>query len=49
MIHGPCGEANLSAPCMKNGKCSKNYPKDFNTETQIDENGYIYIKDMYAK
>lgn len=44
MIHGPCGEANPSAPCMKNGKCSKNYPKDFNTETQIDENGYIYIK-----
>jgi hypothetical protein len=29
MVHGPCGNFNVSAPCMKNGACSKGYPKDF--------------------
>ncbi|KAH9082717.1 hypothetical protein LEN26_004115 [Aphanomyces euteiches] len=40
MIHGPCGADNPLAPCMKNGKCSKRFPKDFISETRTDVNGY---------
>lgn len=40
MIHGPCGEHNLSSPCMKNGICSKKYPRRFVTDTQTGEDGY---------
>nr|XP_027098951.1 uncharacterized protein LOC113718236 [Coffea arabica] len=40
MTHGPCGPANTRSPCMENGKCSKHYPKYFQTETIIDEKGF---------
>ncbi|XP_071675707.1 uncharacterized protein [Lolium perenne] len=40
MVHGPCGEYNPKAPCMKDGACSKRYPKDFNEETTIDGFGF---------
>nr|XP_047122898.1 uncharacterized protein LOC100214625 [Hydra vulgaris] len=40
MIHGPCGILNLNSPCMKDGVCSKNYPKDFNANTVAVHNGY---------
>lgn len=39
MIHGPCGSW-----CLVNGKCSKNYPKNFKEETTLDENGYPYYR-----
>lgn len=39
-IHGPCGTLNPSSPCMKNGKCSKDYPKQFQESTIIPENSY---------
>jgi hypothetical protein len=39
MVHGPCGDFNVNAPCMKNDFCSKGYPKDFQEETTINENG----------
>ena len=40
MIHGPCGVLNQSAPCMKDGKCSKGYPKEFRERTAQNEDGY---------
>ncbi|XP_072088154.1 uncharacterized protein [Arachis hypogaea] len=40
MIHGPCGRLRPSSPCMKDGKCSKFYPKRFVDQTSFDEDGY---------
>jgi len=40
MIHGPCGPARHNSPCMKEGRCSKFYPKKFTSSTSIDEEGY---------
>ena len=35
MIHGPCGDW-----CKIDGKCSKHYPKTFQEETTLNDNGY---------
>ena len=40
MIHGPCGPDNPKSPCMKDGKCSKDYPRRFIKETNSDRDGY---------
>ncbi|KAI5385908.1 hypothetical protein KIW84_072493 [Lathyrus oleraceus] len=40
VIHGPCGFANRSSPCMKDGKCSKYFPKQFQPETIVDQDGF---------
>ncbi|XP_072081040.1 uncharacterized protein [Arachis hypogaea] len=37
MVHGLCGSYNKNSPCMKNGSCSKFYPKEFRQRTFIDE------------
>lgn len=41
MIHGPYESGNRSIPCMKDGRCSKYFPKDFQTDTIIDQEGYL--------
>nr|GEY14846.1 hypothetical protein [Tanacetum cinerariifolium] len=40
MIHGPCGVNNPTCPCMRDGKCSKRFPRDFVNHTSLDEDGY---------
>ena len=30
MVHGPCGTANLNAPCMEGQVCTKKFPKKYN-------------------
>ncbi|CAN0827162.1 hypothetical protein LINGRAHAP2_LOCUS908 [Linum grandiflorum] len=41
MLHGPCGQTRPTSPCMKEGKCSKFFPKPFAPETTFDKNGYV--------
>jgi hypothetical protein len=40
MIHGPCGQLNPNAPCMKDRKCTKKFPKNLIQETQTGNDGY---------
>ena len=44
MVHGPCGTLNKNSPCMVDGECSKNYPKDFQSTTSLAVNGYPIYK-----
>ena len=44
MMHGLCGLLNDRCPCMKNGSCSKFYPKSFQNETTIDRDGFALYK-----
>ena len=40
MVHGPCGCINRNSPCMQDGHCSKRYPKQYMTETQLGADSY---------
>ncbi|GFU43501.1 helitron_like_N domain-containing protein [Trichonephila clavipes] len=41
MIHGPCGTLPIvHRPCMADGKCTKNFPKDMNNDTVTNVDGY---------
>jgi len=40
MIHGPCGQGNITSPCMKNAICSKKYQRRFVSKTQTGGDGY---------
>ncbi|XP_038706450.1 uncharacterized protein LOC120001991 [Tripterygium wilfordii] len=44
MLHGPCGLANPNAPCMRNKKCSKHFPKKYFADTVIGEDGYAMYR-----
>jgi hypothetical protein len=40
MIHGSCGSVNPDSSCLKDGKCTKRYPRKLLDDTQISEDGY---------
>ncbi|XP_057452381.1 uncharacterized protein LOC130744206 [Lotus japonicus] len=40
MVHGPCGVSGNQSPCMKNGRCSKLFPKKYEAVTSFDSDGY---------
>ncbi|XP_054281787.1 uncharacterized protein LOC128999354 [Macrosteles quadrilineatus] len=40
MVHGPCGAYNQRSPCMKDGKCTKHYPRPLIENTQTNDDGY---------
>ena len=44
MVHTPCGPANPNAICMRNGKCSKGFPKPFRKETTINKDSYANLR-----
>jgi hypothetical protein len=49
MVHGLCGRYNPKCSCMKDEKCSKNYPKEFSDTTIVDENGVVVDKSLITK
>lgn len=44
MVHGPCGLANKSSPCMKEGKCYRYYLKKYQSFITVDQDGYPIYK-----
>ncbi|XP_042056261.1 uncharacterized protein LOC121800826 [Salvia splendens] len=40
MMHGPCGVVRKSSPCMRDGRCTKYYPKKFVSNIAVDDDGY---------
>ena len=47
MLHGPCGPMNKNSPCMRDGRCTKNYPRPFLRETQMGEDGYPLYRRLH--
>ena len=46
MIHGPCGEFNIKAPCYQNNnhRCEKMYPMEYQTRSYFDSQGKAIYK-----
>ena len=40
MLHGPCGAARPSCPCMKDGKCTKQFPKERANHTILEDDTF---------
>nr|GEW20250.1 DNA helicase PIF1, ATP-dependent [Tanacetum cinerariifolium]GEW24774.1 DNA helicase PIF1, ATP-dependent [Tanacetum cinerariifolium] len=44
MLHGPCEKDARNAACTTDGKCTKHFPKQFQAETFLDEEGYPHYR-----
>ncbi|KAL3627784.1 hypothetical protein CASFOL_029147 [Castilleja foliolosa] len=44
MIHGPCGLARPTSPCMRDGRCSKSFPKMLECNSRFDKDGYVHYR-----
>jgi hypothetical protein len=44
MMHGPCGDARPGSTCMRDGVCSKKFPKQHESKTRFDSEGHVYYK-----
>ena len=44
MMHGPCGLGNPNSPCMVDGKCTKQFPKEFVEETYSAADWYPHYR-----
>ena len=45
MLHGPCGQANPTLSCMRDGQhCRYNFPKDYVSATDMSEDGYPHYR-----
>ena len=42
MMHGPCRVSNPKSPYMVDGKCTKQFPKDFVEKTYAAADGYSH-------
>jgi hypothetical protein len=40
MVHGPCGAEKPNAKCMADGRCTKQFPKEFRETTHFGDDGY---------
>ena len=43
MVHNDCNEK-PNCSCIKNNKCTKKFPKKFNNETKLSDDGYPLYK-----
>ncbi|KAL3638423.1 hypothetical protein CASFOL_017794 [Castilleja foliolosa] len=44
MIHGPCGLARPTSPCMRDCQCSKSFPKKLECSSRFDKDGYVHYR-----
>jgi hypothetical protein len=44
MMHGPCRDKNFNCSCMKNDRCSKIYPKEYQENTIFNETGFTMYR-----
>ncbi|KAL3635206.1 hypothetical protein CASFOL_019753 [Castilleja foliolosa] len=44
MIHGPCGLARPTSPCMRDSRCSKSFPKMLEISSRFDKDGYVHYR-----